>query len=466
MMKSGLILSAGNLSVALLSLVRNIVIARLISVEDFGIASTFAITMALVEMTSSIALDRLMIQAKDGETEHLQSTVQAIQAARGALGAAILFLIAGPLALFFRVPELAWAYQALAALPLLRGFAHFDLYRFQREMRFLPAIKVEMTAQFLSTAGAIAFAYVLTDYRAMLYALLVQQIAYTLATHLVAVRPYRWAADRQILVKALSFGWPLLLNGLLMFGVFHGDRIIVGSLIGLTELGWFSAAFSLTLVPMAVVAKTLHSFFLPQLSGAQDRPTDFASLADVTMQAGLFAGALFAVAVAIAGPAIMLLLYGPKYEPALTLIVFLAVMQSLRIAKAGPAIVATAKAETTNPLIANFARILMLPGAWVAVLLGGTVSTVIALAIIGEALAFAVSLYLLHRRLSLTLWRIAPSVAVCMAVLAWVGVDNLLFYRNPYDLRSGHILLAALPLVVIWSMPSSRNWARRLLQTR
>ena len=66
-----------------LSFVRNIIVARLISPQDFGIAATFAITMSLLEMISDLAADRLIIQAKDGEDPQLQATAQLWQFTRG-----------------------------------------------------------------------------------------------------------------------------------------------------------------------------------------------------------------------------------------------------------------------------------------------------------------------------------------------------------------------------------------------
>ena len=186
MFKSGLLLSTGNILAALLGLVRNVVIARLLSVDDFGIASTFAITMALIEMASNIALNRLIIQSKDGDNPILQSTLHTIQFGRGIFGGIILFLIAHPLALLFGIPEVAWAYQVLAIVPFLRGLAHLDMFRMQREMLFKPMITVELAAQGVATLAAIPLALWLGDYSAMLFAILLQQFVYLVVSHLVA----------------------------------------------------------------------------------------------------------------------------------------------------------------------------------------------------------------------------------------------------------------------------------------
>jgi O-antigen/teichoic acid export membrane protein len=466
MMGSGLLLSGGNTAAALLGLVRNIIIARLISVEDFGIASTFAISMAMVEMASNMSLDRLVVQARDGEERHLLSTLHAMQVVRGIIGALVLFFIAGPLASLFGVPEVAWAYQVLAIIPLLRGLAHLDMFRRQREMQFLPSVAVEVGSQLLPTAAALPLALALGDYRAMLCVLLIQQLVFALASHWVAIRPYRWAWNRDIVLRAVRFGWPLLLEGMAIFAILHGDRLIVATLIGMTELGWFSVAFGLAFVPATVATRVLQLYFLPQLSRAQDDPARFARLYLITMQASLLAGVALSVTFALAGPAVLILLYGWKYEPAVHILIWLAIMQSLWMVRNGSSIIAISRASTTTPLIANTARLLALPVALGLVAAGGGIMTLVGVAIAGEGMALGVSLWLLRRRLSLPLVRLGAPLATSLCCFSLVGVG---IYVQPAGTglvqliaMKGTIVLAG--LIALWSMSEFRGWTRAAVQ--
>ena len=468
MIRGGLILGAGNAAAALLSLARNIVIARLISVDDFGIASTFAITMALVEMASNFSLDRLLVQARDGEEPCFLSTLHAVQAGRGLLGALVLYAAAGPIALLFGVPEVAWAYQALSLIPLLRGLAHLDMFRRQRVMEFVPSVTVEAAAQLLATVAALPLALGLDDWRAMLYALLIQQIVFTATSHWVAARPYRWGWDRGVIRRALQFGWPIFLNGFLMFGIFYGDRIIVGSLIGMKELGWFSAAFLLTLVPTTVLAKTCQSFFLPQLSAARDDIAEFSRIYILTFQCIVFGALTLAMLFALAGPPIFIMLFGRDYEPAVTILIWLAVMQALRVAKAGPAIAALAKAETLNPLLANIPRAVLLLFAASAVISGGGILTVVMMAVVGEAFAFGSSILLTKRVLSAPPARLGLSCVMSLGVLGLICISTFLKFRALPSvaglLPEILMVVAALP-VLSWLLWSIRKAAARPLGT-
>jgi O-antigen/teichoic acid export membrane protein len=461
MLRNGVILGTSNVAAALLSLGRNILIARLISVEDFGIASTFAITMSLVEMTGNIALDRLLVQKLDDDSTSLQATAQGLQALRGGIGAAVLLLIAEPLAKIFGVSAETWAFQTLALIPLMRGLSHLDMFRVQREMLFWPSMKVEVLSILGSTIATVPLALWFPDFRVMLYAILLQQAFYTLLSHLVADRPYRWGWDGRIVRDALDFGWPLLLNGVLMFLTFHGDRILVGSLLGMKELGLFSAAFTITLTPTLVIAKTLNTFFLPLLSKVQADKNKFNNLYLVTSQAALLSGVVFAIFCAFAGPILMTWLYGAKYGAAAALIFWLGLMQATRIGKAGPAIVATAKAETKNPMIANVARILTIPIAWMAVRNGSGIATIVGLAILGEFLALLVSLYLLSSRLRLPVRLLAFPLIISFLLLGFIALGGLLSPAPPIGLRAGLFLLSiSFLLLLIWSMPDLRKWGR------
>jgi len=242
-LKGGLLLTGANAATALCSFLRNVIIARLISVEDFGIAATFALTVAMIEMCSNIAIDRMLVQAPDGDDENLQATAHGIQIIQGVFGGAVLFAIAAPVATVFDIPEVTWAFQLLALVPVIRGISHLDRARFQRNMSFGPVSLVEVGSQIPATLVAFPAGYFCGDYRAMLWVVLTQFVLYAFISHAVAKRRYRVAFVGPLARRALSFGGPLLLNGFLMFGIFQGDRAIVGIWFSMSEMGWFSAAF-------------------------------------------------------------------------------------------------------------------------------------------------------------------------------------------------------------------------------
>ncbi len=464
MLKSGLILTFGNALGALLLLGRNILVARLVSVEDFGIASTFAITLALLEMITNFALDRLIVQAKDGEEEKLQSSLHSLQVLRGVVAALVLFVAAKPLAILFAVPEVTWAYQVMALVPLIRGVAHLDVFRLQRDLKFGRFILANLLGQFLSTVAVWPLAYWLGDYRIMLAAILIQQVLYVIASHMAADRAYRLSWEKSIINRALGFGVPLLVNGFLLFGIFHGDRIIVVNQLGVETLGWFSVAFTLTLMPSMLLANSANSLLLPVLSKATDGKA-FDALSKATMQAALVIGLALAIGFFLMGAPVLLLLFGNKYAAATDVVVWLGLMQALRLAKAGPAIVAMSRAETKNPMYANIVRVCFLPIAFLIAADSGDVRYIVWVAMAGEGFGFLASLVLLKRSnlLPSSGYWIPTMVYACLiaAMIAAQATGIMVNFSlvNTIFIDVGVVLFVT--AVLYFSMPDLRRWVLR-----
>jgi O-antigen/teichoic acid export membrane protein len=451
MLKSGIYLTFFNSLAAVLGLVRNIIVARLISVEDFGIASTFAMAMALIDMSANIGVNRLIVQSKDGNSEEFQASLQGFQVARGFAGGALILILAHPLATMFHTPEATWAYQFMALMPIVKGFAHLDMNRFQRERKFMPSIISETTAQGLSTLLAFVFGYWLRDYRAMLFALLGQNLVYLIASQAFAVRKYKLGWNKHQIGHAMQFGWPLLLNGFLMFGIFHGDRMVIGNHLGVTVLGWYSVAYMLTLMPSGLIAKVLDTMCLPPLSKHQDNPEKFNALAKSTLEAGCLIGVLMAVGFALLGGPVVHLLFGAKHAQALVVLIVLAVMQAVRIAKTGPSIVAIARKETTNPMIANLTRVMFVPLAFLAVNMGYDILTVVYVATAGETMALLVSFVLLAWKLGLSTRYLAKTFLALFAVLAVPSFYEYLYPATAFAISNwfGLMIIAACSLYML-----------------
>ncbi|MZR29711.1 oligosaccharide flippase family protein [Sneathiella litorea] len=449
-------LSFGGAVGALSTFARNIIIARLISVEDFGIAATFGITMALVQMSTGLGVDRLIVQATDGNEPKLQATVQAFNILRGVVLAIIMYAVASPIAHLFDLPELIWAFQWLAILPLITGFVHMDAARFQREMKFGPSVLVESIPQIIAVALSAPLALYFKDYRVMLWIITAQAVSTVVLSFIVAKRRYSVAIDREFLNRIFSFGWPLMLNGILLFGIFQADRGIVGIAYSMEDLGWFSAAFTLTLFPSMVFANAAQSFFMPMLSKVQDDPEKLEAGSIATIKACLMIGITISVGLSLAGPAFLLLLFGSDYVGGVAIIAWLALMQGIRMAKAGPTIVAISCGQTKLPLYANIVRSFALVFALIAVWQGWGVLGIVIGGIIGETMAVIFFLVLLSRKFGVDLSLLYKSVVVSIVLVALAIVlsSNFATGQDPVLEIAGSILLTlvALGIFLLFAM--------------
>lgn len=420
MLSKVLLLLSGHAAASVILLTRNLAVAWLIPVADYGIATTFAVTIALVEMSTQFGLQQQIVQAKDGENERFQSALQGFQVIRGALAALVLFAMAGPIASFLRIPEVTWAYQVMALLPFLKSLQHFDIHRLNRSLRYLPMLLTSGVPALMSLIAVFPLAYWLGDYRVMLFALVLQEALAAITSHVMAERRYRLVFDRKIIANSLSFGWPLLLNGALLFLVMQGDKVIVGRELGMAALGIFGMGITLTLTPTLILAKSTQNFFLPQLSAAANaaESSSFAPLARTALQASLFNGLFLVLCTFAVGIPFLAVLLGTKFEDLQPLIIWLAAQQGIRVFKSGPSIAAIAKGKTTNALWPNLLRAATLPLAWFVVINGGGLWHVITIALIGEGLGYCLALWLVRARLDVPLRPMIPSLCTAAGIVA------------------------------------------------
>lgn len=474
MLKKAVMLVSGNALGSALNLVRNLVVARILSPEDYGIAATFAITMSLVEMLSYLGLNQLIVVDRDGDDPDMQRALQGFQLLRGLFSAAVLFLIARPYAAFLGVQDIAWAYQVMAVIPLVNGLQHYDMHRLRRHMQFRPAVIVQSLAPLVALLSVWPLALIWSDFRIMLGALIVQACAMVGLSHLTARRGYGLRWDLAVMRRATMFGWPLLLNGMLLFVVFNGERLIVGRELGMAQLAVFSMAITLTLTPTLVLAGACQSLFLPALSAARERPDSFRWLGIASIEAGLAIGVLLLLGVALIGGPLVHLLLGGKYDAILPILLPIAVVQVIRVAKSGSATVALSVQRSGNAALSNAFRAVSVPISWVALVQTGSLMAVIHIAMAAELVGYLAALVLAARRAGLGLSAILLPSGMVFLTLSAALVLNVAY--PPRQSLPDHLatpapwVLAMLAVLSLATMSHLRRymtgklralWARR-----
>jgi O-antigen/teichoic acid export membrane protein len=472
--KGGSHLALGQILNSACSFVRNLIIARVISPSDFGIAATFAMTLSLMTMISNISTELLLVQSPDGDCPRLQGTAHLSRVGRGILNASVLLLIAAPMSRLFGVPQAKWAFECLAIYPLVAGFTHFDMFRVQREMKFLPSVWVTVGSNALATIVAIPLAFWLRDYSVMLWVLLLQSISSTIASHVVADRRYTWSWDKQYAKMIFTFGWPLLINGLLMYGIFEGDRLVIGSAdriftrshFTLTDLGVYSVAFGLAMAPTMMASNVSNPLFLPILSRAQRDRVKFDEAYLFTSQIISLAAIGITIPLILTGGWAVKLLYGAKYAGAASFIGLLAAMWGIRMLRAAPTIAAISKGDTRNAMYSNVARSLALVGMLVVAAVGGGLAWIAACGVAGEILALAVTIWRLQLRhqvqAAICLRPFAPS-AVGMAVACLLAVEGMSTAGPLLTIPTCAVIVSAAVAITVRLFPNLRHDFRSLM---
>lgn len=467
LISSGTLLASSQIVTQCLRFARNVILARILSPADFGVAATFWITTGFLATISQLGFEQMLIRDKDGDVERVGATGQSLLALRGILIGAVIFLLAGPIMLLFGSPEASEAFRWIALSSVLGGLVHRDTIRLQRHMRFGPSIIAQLGPDLIVTMLAWPIAVWLKDYRAFVVFALLQSLLAIVASHLVAERSFRFGWDRTVVLKYLRFGWPLLLNSLLMFLVMQGDRMVLAQSYSKAELGLYSVAVGLAMTPGGMLMGLGAQLMLPTLAKSQGDRVQFNKYYQMyTIGLGAMAAAM-GILFILTGPALISLIYGAKYDAAGSVIGWLGVMQCIRLMRVAPTTAALALGDSKNSLFANVVRQSGLGLALLASVFSMPMIWIAASGVVGEILSVAMSVAWTRRTHGLPLRTFVISAAI---VVLSFGLAAL---SLPWLVENGWIVLVVgsttlavgASLCVLISSNVWRQELRNLLQT-
>lgn len=465
--RGGALLSAGHVSARLLSLVRLAILARLLGPAEFGLASLLILTLTMLEMMSNLSFDKAIIRAGQRRSLELQSAAHLLCVIRGVIVAVVLLLAAGPVAAWLGVPESAPLIRWLALAPFVAGFVHLEPKRVQRELRYAPDVSVELGAHLLVTIAAWPVAVWLGDATAAVLLLVGRSLAQAIVSHAVSRSGYRWSIDRRDATHLLTFGVPLILNGLLFFAIMQGDQLVIGKVYGLTELGLYAVVFGLLSAPTMILARVSVSLLLPVYArGLDDRAAFEHTHALAARGLALIALAVIGGAAAL-GTIVIPLIYGGSYAPSLALVVAIALAQGIRILRIAPTVAAIAHADTSNAMFANLSRVCALPVAMAFAMSGAPLATIAFCGAAGELVALGMTVRRLAARdhvPSSTDRAVAAGVALALVPIlsvAFVAPEVLSPVLSPAA-SFAVLVIACVALITNW--PVLRGEATALLR--
>jgi O-antigen/teichoic acid export membrane protein len=385
----GALLMSGFAAGQAMAFMRNAMLGHMLAKGDFGVAAILTLLLQLLDALTDLGVDRLIVQAPDGDHPRFVATGHTALVVRGALIAAILVTAAPAIAGFFAVPEATPAILAIGVVPLIKGFQHLDARRAQRHLDNRPFVLIEIVPQAVALALTWPVVHAFPDFHAVVWLSLAQAVATLVISHAVAERRYALAVDPAILRRLVDFGWPIWLSAIPLIAVYQGDRILVGRFIGIEELAGYSAAFLVAMVPGLIAAKAGQSLMLPLFASAREDRDLLARRFMAMTEATTVLAACYLVTAMLFGGLILQIAFGPSYSGLGPVMAWLAAMWSMRMLQAVPGMVLLSAGETKPLLVAGLIRAAaIIPAAFVAVW-GWGIEAVAAMGFVGELATLA-----------------------------------------------------------------------------
>ena len=377
-----------------IALLSQLILARLLMPEDFGLIAIAGSVAAILEVLGSFGFDLALIQRQTTNRDYYDSawTLSLITAA---LISVLLVVLAGPTAAFFGDPRIEAIVYVFAATSFVKGFTNIGVVAFQKELRFDREFLYLVTQKLSSFLVAIPLAVIFKSYWALVIGIAAYWTAGVLLSYLL--HPYR---PRLCLTKCrqlLTFSRWLVINNVLTWVNNSGVAVIISRLTGIHEVGLYTISKQLAQVTARELVGPVGRAVYPGLakvSGDHDRLRRGFLLSLSLLALTVFPAALGLAAVA---EPLVIAFLGPKWAAAAPVLEILAIagavfviqgnLESVFIAAGRPVFASITNSAATLVLLATLIPLLLYRefdvAIWAFVLAQG------AAAVIGYLLLFA-----------------------------------------------------------------------------
>ena len=253
----------------LVSFVVSIVLARILSPEDYGTIALVTVFTAILQVFVDSGLGTALIQKKDADDLDF-SSVFYFNFIVCLVLYAVMFLAAPYIALFYEDSTLTSVIRVLSLTIVISGVKGIQQAYVSRNMLF--------KRFFFSTIGGTIFSAFLGIGMACagfgVWALVAQQISNTAIDTLILWITVKWRPKKvfswQRLKYLLSFGWKLLVSALLDTGYNNLRNLIIGKLYSPTDLALYNQGDKFPKVIVTNINASIDSVLLPTMSNVQE----------------------------------------------------------------------------------------------------------------------------------------------------------------------------------------------------
>ena len=297
-----------------LTLMRTIVVARVLAPGDFGLMGIALLAMSALETFSQTGFQAALIQKKEDIRDYLD-TGWTVSALRGLVLFAVLYLAAPYIALFFNTPAATPIMRVIGISMLLNGLTNIGVVYFQKELEFNKQFVYQLSGTVADLVVAITAALLLQSVWALVFGLLAGNFVRFVMSYMV--HPYRpqvrFEAGRA--KELYGFGRWVFGSSVLFFLVTQGDDIFMGKLLGVVALGFYQMAYRVGNLPTTELVHVIAQVSFPAYSKLQDKTSKlregFLRVLNVTSLISIpLAGGIFMLA-----PEFTRIFLGDKWMP-------------------------------------------------------------------------------------------------------------------------------------------------------
>lgn len=299
---------------SLVGFVVQIVLARLLAPEVFGVMAILLVFTSLMDSVAQSGLGSSLIQQKGADDDSF-STAFWLSFFIAVILYVVLFFSAPFISDFYQMGEMALYLRVLGLAVLFNSFNSIQRSYLQRSMDFKRLFKANFLGLLLSGTIGICCAFLGFGVWALVAQTLAQGACACLTLMIFVPWKPRFVFKRQEAGELFRFGWKICATG--MINVLHDgiSELVIGKSCDAASLGYYSQGRKYPNMVIGVITNALSNVIYPAFAQIKEDANALRGSLKAVLDAGTFIIAPMSILLCVIAEPVVLLLLGEKWLP-------------------------------------------------------------------------------------------------------------------------------------------------------
>lgn len=311
--KKGLIWSLiGQFGYLIVTLITNIVLARLLSPKEFGVMAVATFFIAIAKVLTESGLSGALIRKKDS-TEVDNSTIFLFNLIVSVGLYVILYVCSPAIEVYYEIESLSLYLRVLGLILIINSFQIIQNVRLIKELQYKKISSYSLISVLIASFFAVGIGFMGFGVWALIILQLLNALILTFIYWFKEKGLSIYKFSRQSFKELYSFGLFTTFSSLLNTGFDNLYQLILGKYFSLGQTGYYFQAKKLSEIPIGMIKSTTLGVVFSALSNLQDNKEKFDQMYHNVVRIFTVIVGIICLIIFLYSKEILFILYGKKW---------------------------------------------------------------------------------------------------------------------------------------------------------
>ncbi len=296
--------------------IAKIVLTRMLLPDDFGLVAIGLFVVGCFSLLQGMGINGSLIQRRSSaDIDQAANTAFILVLITGFVLWALSFLSAAPLALFFKNQAATGIIRALSFTFLISSFEIVPSALLTREIEFRKRFFPEVCSAIVYTGVSIVLAKAGYKHWSLIYGYMASvTVNAVLMWGIAGFRP-SFSFNAEIARDLIGYGKYIAASVVVAFVMFQCDNAVVGRLLGVKQLGFYTMAYTIANLPSISIGLVVSGALYPVYSKLQHDPVKLRSTFLKSLKMLAVVTIPIAAGLMVMADSVITIVLGPKWMP-------------------------------------------------------------------------------------------------------------------------------------------------------